>query len=105
MEGYSTVSIYNCHDARRSINIWVDNGLGWEKKMILDHQYDKTDYCPVGEPYVLELQDELLHHIVCVDEGGEFCGVDDPDILGCRKYEITILGSSTGPAHPDIIVP
>lgn len=104
MEGYSTVSIYNCHADRRPINIWVDDGSGWRKEATLVHQYDDTNYCPSGEPYVLELEDDLWHHVVCVDEGAIGCSSDDPDMLACRKFEFTILGNSDGPAHPDVIV-
>ncbi|MEH7753144.1 hypothetical protein V7457_18625 [Bacillus toyonensis] len=104
MESYSTVSIYNCHTDRRTINIWVDNGSGWEEIANLNHQYDESDYCPIGEPYMFELKDGFLNHIVCVDVGAIECGVNDPDKLACQRFEITIQGNSNGPAHPKIVV-
>ncbi|WP_179865204.1 MULTISPECIES: hypothetical protein [Bacillus cereus group] len=53
---------------------------------------------------MLELQDGLWHHIVCVDEGAIGCGSDDPDILACQKFEFSILGNSNGPAANPVIV-
>ncbi|NEW09248.1 hypothetical protein GK047_25120 [Paenibacillus sp. SYP-B3998] len=103
-QGYSKVSIYNCHTDRRSITIWVNDGSGLHPVTTLDPQYNDYGTCPAGEPYVLDLKDGLWNHIVCVDVGAIGCGVNDPTQVACKRYEFSVLGNSNGPESPPVVV-
>ncbi|MDA2514067.1 hypothetical protein PDN74_27505, partial [Bacillus cereus] len=103
-QGYSKVFIYNCHTDRRAIKIWVNDGSGLHEVTALDHQYNDYGSCPAGEPYVLELKNGLLHHVVCVDVGAIGCGVNDPTQVACQRYAFSVVGNSNGAEAPPVVV-
>lgn len=98
--GYSKVRVYNCHVDRRSIKIWMrDNTEGgpWEQQGSLASQW-KSNQCPSGSPFEVNLTSSHLHDIRAVDPAAIGCGGNDPTQAACQRLTLPapLLGYGAG---------
>lgn len=96
--GVKQISLYNCNDSRRAVNIWVYDisaGIRQEKGQITA-QWNGTCPAPGATPLQVKFESNHSYLLVAVDVGNINCGRNDPEIINCRRLEMTILGDSSG---------
>ena len=100
--GVGQVALYNCHDQRRTVYIWVNDltaQTGWQQRDSLPPQYDDGS-CPAGnaQPVVISLANQHVYQIIAVDPENLGCdGQNDPTIVSCQRSITNAVGASNGP--------
>jgi len=92
-QGFSEVSLYNCHDKKRTIHFWmrdITTGSGWSEKGSLSSQYSNSGLCPApgASPLVITFPDTHLYEIVAVDPDADNCGKENnPNKPSCLRMD------------------
>jgi hypothetical protein len=109
LNGFGSVVLYNCHAEKRPLNIWVYSSATpyWQEIGTISHQYNGP-VCGPGysssTPFTYQLDDGVIYEIIAVDQGGPYCGKNNPLHLGCRRWTLnSIRGQSGGQIFPQVI--
>jgi hypothetical protein len=97
--GSARLVVYNCETEGHAVHVWLREavaGAPWEERGSLRDMRDDSRRCPVGAPFIADLEDGRLYEWAAVVPAGPSCGVNDPTILGCRRNGGTVVGMAAG---------
>jgi hypothetical protein len=97
--GHSRLVVNNCDPEGHLLHIWIREAIPggeWSELGTVSDMRNEYGSCPVGAPFTHELTDGRVFEYAVVDPAGLTCGMNDPDILGCRRMSGFVRGDAHG---------